>query len=614
MRVAVVVSFLLASASAAANPEASPGAAVYQRVCQACHEGQVPRAPHKSMLALLSGTSIVAALEHGLMSAQGATLTPNERVQVAEYLTGAAIGSSKGLHAPPACKGAARDFERASLPAPYGWGYDNARFVPANVAGMDAKSAARLELKWALGFPSAIRARSQPHIAYGAVYVGSQDGTVYALDLKTGCVRWTYQAAAEVRTAVVPMQPPVSVKGANRPRVYFGDVIGRMYSLDAFTGQLAWSVKLDDHPSASLTGAAAVHEGVLYAPVSSLEEMRVLDPHYECCTFRGSVVALDAWTGQRKWKSYTITAPLGSAGKTPRGTKVLAPSGAPVFNSPTVDAERGLLYIGTGDNYSSPADDRSDAVLAFRLSDGKLMWSRQLTAGDAWNLACAVEDQSSCPAERGPDWDLSASVLLMRKADGRDLIIAGQKSGVVYALDANRQGAIVWRTAVGRGGIQGGVHFGMAAHGNRIYVPISDMRDTSVSPSQPLDPKFPARPGLHALDLTGGQIIWSALAANRCSDPSCDPGISAAVTAVPGVIFAGHLDGRFRAYDSTSGAVLFEYNTHQDFKTVSGDLAQGGSISGAGPAVRDGYVVLNSGYGFAYHMPGHVLLVFAARP
>jgi polyvinyl alcohol dehydrogenase (cytochrome) len=566
------------------------------------------------MLSLLSGTSIVAALEHGLMSAQGAGLTPDERIQVAEYLTGAPIGSNNGQHAPPACTGSARSFDASSLPAPFGWGYDNARFVPTNIAGVDTKSASRLELKWALAFPSAIRARSQPHIAYGAVYVGSQDGTVYALDLKTGCARWMYRAAAEVRTAIVPMQPPASVNGADRPRVFFGDVIGRLYSLDAFTGKLAWSVKLDEHPSASLTGAAALHEGVLYAPVSSLEEMRSVDPQYECCTFRGSVVALDAWTGKQKWKSYTITTPLIAAGKTVRGTKILAPSGAPVFSSPTVDAGRGVLYIGTGDNYSSPADERSDAVLAFRLSDGKLLWSRQLTSGDAWNLACALQDQSSCPAQRGPDWDLSASILLRKTAAGRDLLIAGQKSGVVYALDPERAGAIEWQTRVGRGGIQGGVHFGMAVDADRIYVPISDMRDTSVAPSQPSDPKITARPGLHALDLASGRILWSALAANRCADPSCDPGISAAVTAAPGVIFAGHLDGMFRAYDSASGAVLFNYDTHKEFKTVSGDLAQGGSISGAGPAVRDGYVIVNSGYGFAYHMPGHVLLVFAAHP
>jgi polyvinyl alcohol dehydrogenase (cytochrome) len=279
-----------------------------------------------------------------------------------------------------------------------------------------------------------------------------------------------------------------------------------------------------------------------------------------------------------------------------------------------VDAARGVLYIGTGDNYSSPADDRSDAVLAFRLSDGKLLWSRQLTSGDAWNLACAVQDSSSCPAQRGPDWDLSASILLRKTAAGRDLLIAGQKSGVVYALDPDHAGAIEWQTRVGRGGIQGGVHFGMAADTNRIYVPISDMRDTSVSPSQPSDPKITPRPGLHALDLASGRALWTAIAANRCSDPSCDPGISAAVTAVPGVIFAGHLDGMFRAYDAASGAVLFDYDTHKEFRTVSGDLAQGGSMSGAGPAVRDGYVIVNSGYGFAYHMPGHVLLVFAARP
>lgn len=626
MRRALFAGCLLVALSAAqaaeqsvtpSDPESLPGAAVYKRVCQQCHEGQVPRAPHKSILVFLSGTSIVAALERGLMVAQGATLSAQERRQVAEYLTagrqiaeyltGAPPDDPRAAQAVPMCEGAASRFDRSSRPLHSGWGYDNSRFVSTQAAGLDAAKISRLQLKWAFEFPGATRGRSQPSIAYGAVYVGSQDGTVYALDLKSGCVRWKFAAGAEIRTAVVPMEAPRNAAAPKSPRVFFGDVIGRMYSLDAFTGKLAWSTKLDAHPSVTLTGTATLHDGTLFAPVSSLEEVAAADPTYECCTFRGSVVALDAWTGKQKWKSYTITAELKSTATTLRGTRFFGPSGATVFNSPTIDVKRGVLYVGSGDNYSTPADERSDAVVAFRLSDGKVMWHRQLVARDAWNAACMLEGKANCPHEDGQDLDIGASILLVPRPGGGDLLIAGPKNGVAYALDPDRPDALVWHTRLGRGGVQGGIHFGMAASRERIYVPISDM---TFPPDRP--PPEPARPGLFALDPASGRILWSALADDRCAGRNgCDPGISAAITAIPGAIFAGHLDGRFRAYDDRTGQVLFEYDTRQEFRTISGATARGGSFSGAGPTVRDGYLVINSGYGFAFHVPGNVLLAFA---
>ena len=597
--------------SIATDLEQWPGSAVFKQHCQMCHEGQVPKAPHKMFLQMLSGPTILTALSEGLMKGQAAALTPGERQQVAEYLSAAPLSAARDPSPAPSCRAKAAKFDMTKVPIKAGWGYNNTRFVPAASAGLNAASVARLKLKWAFAYPNALRARSQPHTAYGAVYVGSQDGVVYALDLKSGCVRWTFKASAEVRTAVVPYEA-AQATGARvqAPRVYFGDVLANLYSVDALTGTLRWRQKLDDHANATLTGTPTYLNGMLYAPVSSLEVTSAADPKYACCTFRGSVVALDAWSGERKWKSYTITEEPKPVAATSNGTRIIAPSGAPVWNSPMVDAKRGVLYVGTGENYSSPANDRSDALLAFRLTDGKLLWSNQRLAGDAWNVGCMMKGNPNCPRENGPDVDFGAGTILVTLPGGRDLVVAGQKNGFVYALDPDRNGALVWTARPGRGGTQGGVHFGMAAGEGRIYAPVSDMKDAH--DGRPID--GPTRAGLHALDPATGKILWSTLADDRCGERRfCDAGISAAITAIPGVVFAGHMDGRFRAYDSTSGKVLFEFDADRDIDTISGVRAHGGSFGGGGPAVRDGFVVVNSGYGLYFHMPGNVLLAFSAR-
>jgi polyvinyl alcohol dehydrogenase (cytochrome) len=591
----------------ASDPETWPGAKVYQGLCVNCHEGQVPKAPHKMFLQMMTADVILAALTDGLMREQGATLTPDKRREVSEYLAGAPLGASVPKQAPPQCAAKAREFDTAQLPVAIGWGHDNARFIPGSTAGLSPAEVSHLTLRWAFEFPGAIRARSQPAIAYGSVYVGSQDGTVYALDLHTGCVRWTYRSSAEVRTAMV-LEPKPQDRGATR--LFFGDVIARVYAVDALTGKLLWSTKVDDHPNATITGTPALANGVLYVPVSSLEVTTAADAKYECCKFRGAVVALDAATGAVHWKAHTISEEPRPVRTTSLGTRVFAPSGAPVWNSPTIDSRRGVLYVGSGENYSSPANDRSDAVLAFRLADGELQWSQQMLAGDAWNVACMMQNNPNCPAENGPDVDVAAGTILHELPDGKQVLLVGQKNGFVYGLDPDAGGKILWKTRVGRGGIQGGVHFGMAMADQRLLVPISDIANGHDGRTY----SMPPRPGLYALDPTNGNVLWSSAAADHCQGrPFCDPGISAPVTATPGVVFAGHMDGVLRAYDSATGKVIWAYDSTGEVRTVSGATAHGGSFGGAGVAVRDGYVVVNSGYGLYFHMPGNVLLVFAAR-
>jgi polyvinyl alcohol dehydrogenase (cytochrome) len=222
----------------------------------------------------------------------------------------------------------------------------------------------------------------------GAVFVGSQDGTVYAFDLETGCVRWTFAARAEVRTGIT-----LGKRGPDEiPTAYFGDIIANLYAIDAETGELIWQTSADDHHSATLTGTPAFAEGKLYVPVSSLEVVTAADPEYACCTFRGHVLAVDSNDGSVIWDSYSIPNPPISVAKTRAGTRVFAPSGAPVWTSPTVDVARNLLIFGTGENYSSPADLNSDAVIAVRLDTGERLWSRQTFPDDAWNVACMMID------------------------------------------------------------------------------------------------------------------------------------------------------------------------------------------------------------------------------
>ena len=559
---------------------------------------------------MMPGDMIFAALDAGVMRNQAASLTAAQKQQVAAYLG----GDKPALAAQaPKCSGRAAMFDTRLAPSASGWGItaDNHRYIDAQTAGLQAADLPKLELKWAFAFPNAQRARSQPAIAYGAVYVGSQDGTVYALDADTGCVRWTFRASAEVRTAIVVEAPEVARARNGTPRVFFGDLLARVYAVDAFSGALVWQHKADDHPNATITAAPALHAGTLYVPVSSLEVTSAADPAYECCTFRGSVLAMDAATGAQRWKTYTLDQPPAPVGKTTGGTRILGPSGAPVWNTPAIDAKRGLLYIGTGENYSSPANDRSDAQLAMRLSDGALAWHAQRTKGDAWNVACMLAGNPNCPAEDGPDVDFGAANILLDRGESGSMLLAGQKSGDVYGIDADRQGAVLWRTKVGRGGIQGGIHFGMATDGVRLFVPISDMKDEHGG--QVISE--PSRAGLYALDPLNGKVLWSAPATDQCAGREmCDHGISAAITAIPNAVLAGHMDGHLRAYDSASGRILWDVDTTQEWKTVSGATARGGSFGGgAGPMVVGGKVFAVSGYGMYFHMPGNVLLVFARK-
>ena len=587
--------------------QARAGEVLYATHCAACHEGGMPRAPHRDWLAKMAPDAVLDAMNRGTMQQEAAHLGVAQRQAVTEFLTGVSLADYERPPGPTACTGDALLFDLTQAPVRAGWGYGTARFVPPQAAGLSKRRISRLQLKWAYAFPGAVRARSLPVVAMGAVFVGSQNGTVHAFDLASGCARWHTRVSAEVRTAIV-VEPWVDgEQPAVAPRAFFGDLMGRVYALNALTGEIFWQQRVDDHPNATITGTPVFHDGTLFVPVSSLEVITASDAAYPCCTFRGSVVAMDAVDGRIRWRHYTIEQPAAERGTTSIGTPRFGPSGAAVWNSPAVDAKRGLIYFGSSENYSSPADGNSDAIFAVDMETGGRRWRRQLLAGDAWNGGCyfGAATHPNCPPERGGDLDVSASPVLV-EAGGRELLIAAQKSGMVFGLDPDN-GRRVWERQVGRGGVQGGIHFGVAVLGTRIFVPIVDIPQDSEG--RVIDE--PGVPGLHAVDAATGSVLWSSLDEDSCGGRKyCNPGISAAVTAIEGAVFAGHLDGMLRAYDSETGAVLWARDTSRPVEAVNG-TATGGSIGGPGPAVARGHVIVNSGYDFGEHMTGNALHVYS---
>ena len=594
-------------------PAPHPGESVYLDNCASCHDKAVYKTPSRLFISMMGARNVLSAMNGGLMAEQAAALDDVNRKAIAEFLTGQNPDDVPPDVNPPLCD-SQHAFDAGKPPVSLGWGVDhaNSRLQPADSAGISKEQVAALEVKWSFAYPNAIKARSQPVVGGGAVYFGGPDGTVRALDAKTGCLRWSYRATAEVRTAPV-ISSWSAADDDPQPTLYFADLLARVYALNARTGELRWMTKVDDHPDATVTGAVALAGDRLYVPVSSLEVVSAGNPQYECCTFRGSVVAVDVATGDMTWKSHTIEKEPAASGVTVAGTRTLGPSGAPVWNSPTIDLLRNRLYVGTGENYSTPADGNSDAVIAFDLDSGEKLWVSQQTVNDAWNIAClieGVEDHSNCPEENGPDYDFGASVILVSLED-RDVIIGGQKSGNVMGIDPGT-GATLWSSKLGRGGVQGGIHFGMASDGRRVYVPINDMYYVVDDLLYAADDQ--PRPGLYAVNAENGETDWFVPAPGACGDlQNCDPGISQAIAAIPGAVVAGYLDGHLRIHAADTGELLWDLDSVQDFETVSGEVARGGSFSGGGAAIADGMIYINSGYGMYNHMPGNVLLAIGVK-
>jgi polyvinyl alcohol dehydrogenase (cytochrome) len=594
MKHSLVAAGLFAGLALSAAAQAPNGAALFARECASCHDGAAgSRAPGPDLLRHRSPEAILTALTAGGMRPQGARLSGIERRAVAEYLSGRSLGGDVTGAAIGRCAAAPPLSDPAASPAWQGWSptLTNTRFQSTKQAGLTAEQVPRLSLKWAFGFPDATSAWSQPTVASGRLFVGSQNGSVYSLDAKTGCIYWVFSARSGVRTAVTfgPRQ------GSAGYAVYFGDTGANVYALDAATGRELWSRRLDGHLQARITGSPTLFQDRLYVPVSSIEETAAAQPGYECCTFRGSLNALDANTGAVLWRTFTVPEPQ-AVGKNAAGTTLWGPSGVGIWSAPTIDVKRSAVYATTGNSYSAPMQPTGDAIVAFDLKTGTITWIKQLTAQDVFGCRAGT---ANCGEKPGPDADLGTPAMLTTLPDGRDVIVVGQKSGMAYAIDPDKDGAMLWQYHAGEGSLWGGIQWGAAVDGDRAYFPVSDIRT-------------PKPGGLHAVGLTTGERAWYVPPLPlRCGGGTgCSAALISAPTLIPGVLFSGSNDGALRAHSTRDGSIIWEFDTNREFETLNTVRARGGAIQGPGPTVVGGMLYLNSGYGDHAGRPGNVLLAF----
>jgi polyvinyl alcohol dehydrogenase (cytochrome) len=599
-------------AQAPARPPAPQGSAgtesgfaVFQQRCMGCHGNpNVERAPSPAAIREMSPEKIYEALTTGAMKGQGASLTEDQRRMTATFLSGRPLGSiaeGDAKDMPNRCASNPSLADPSAGPAWNGWGVDvtNSRFQSAQSAGLTAGQVPNLKLKWAFAFPNGLSAFGQPSVVSGRVFVGTDIGYIYSLDAKTGCVYWSYQTKGSVRNAM--SVGPVKGNGAARYGVFFGDAHANVYGIDAQDGHLLWTTKVDDHFVARITAAPTYYNGRVYVPVSSSEEFTAATLDYPCCTSRGSVVALDANTGARIWKTYVVDESKPTR-KNSHGVQLYAPAGGSVWNSPTIDTQRSAIYFGTGDAETEPAPKTTDAIMALDLNTGKMLWVYQAQANDAFLGGCnGANKTENCPSQNGPDLDIGNSPILRTLGNGKRVLVAATKDGNVIALDPDNKGAVLWKTnvvpsdpnATGQNAFLarlGGIVWGGASDGQYLYYGLS-------------------RGGMVAVQLATGERVWYTALAK----PGTRVNNSAATSLIPGAAFVGGSDGRLHALSTTDGKILWEYETARDFETVDRVPGKGGAISSIGPTVAGGMLFVGSGYAVTGSNSGNVLLAFGLQ-
>jgi polyvinyl alcohol dehydrogenase (cytochrome) len=593
--VGLLLCALSASATSAPQAPAPPSPRqLFDQACLTCHgNAAVPRAADPSVLRRMTPERVYEVLTEGVMRVQAQDLDDAAKRAISEYLgdrkLGAGqVGDAKAM--PNRCEAGRPMSGPASTASWNGWGVDpaNTRFQPAQGAGLSSAQLPRLRLKWAFGFPGASAVYGQPTVVSGRVFVGADTGYVYSLDQIRGCVHWSFQAQAGVRSAVTV--GPVGTSA--RLAAYFGDMKGHVYAVDANTGEQIWKVSVEEHALTRLTAAPVLYRNRLFVSVGSFEEGAATSARYPCCTFRGSVVALSTDTGRQIWKTFTIADPPKPTRMSAAGTQQFGPSGGGVWSSPTIDAQRNALYVGTGNAYSRPVAPTTDAIMAFDLDTGKVIWVAQALSDDVWIPGCpAGSSAGNCPEKIGPDYDFGASPILARLPNGRRLLVSVQKSGQIWAHDPDRNGAVVWKTthAGTPPTAEGEMVWGAAVDGRNVYVGLTSG-------------------GVAAHELGTGRQVWVT---RLVPEPGRRAGTSGAVSAIPGLVLSGGWDGVLRAFSADGGKVVWEYDTMRAVETVNRVPAQGGSMGAPGPTIAGGMVFVGSGYiGVRSGTPGNVLLAF----
>jgi polyvinyl alcohol dehydrogenase (cytochrome) len=606
---AIAVTIACCSAASAQEPD---GPALFKEHCATCHvsaagaaagaAAEAGRIPSLETLRAKTQEEVLRALESGPMVIYGNRITEAERRAIAAYLT-PKTGDSAVLARANMCVKSEPLTESGLHSAENwnGWGVNalNTRYQAGTP--IRAENVSGLKLKWAFGIPDASTAYGQPTVIGGRLFVGSGDGRVYAIDARSGCTIWTYLAETTVRSAVTV----ANVGG--RMLAFFGDGEATLYAVDARDGKLAWKMKADPHPMGRITAAPVYFRGRIYVGTAGNEELSGGDASYPCCTFRGSVVAVDAATGKLIWRGYAITEEPHEA-KPGESHAKFTPAGAAIWDAVTIDEKLGRLYVGTGDAYVDPAADGTDAIVAFDLASGKRLWVQQKTPNDVFNFGCLDPRHLNCGPHPGPDVDFGSSPILVDLGGGKRVLLCGQKTGVMYGLDPDDGGKELWQARIGKGSGLGGIEWGSATDGKYVFAANSDISTLTATPGAP-----PAEPGgLAAIDIRTGKLIWKTMPPKTdCAGKAgCSGGQLAAVTAANDVVFSGAMDGHLRAYAAADGKILWDYDTAPEVKTVNGVEAHGGSMSGSGAAVAGRMVYVTSGFTVTAGMSGNVLLAF----
>lgn len=587
------------AAPAAGNAE---GARLYKERCADCHDNPTDRIPPKLYLSIIkTPEQVMQAISTGIMKGNAAGLTPDQLRAIVVHVTGRPPGLVKDPDpAANLCRGTPRLLKLDGAQW-NGWGRDagNTRFQPD--PGIKPSEVGRLKLKWAFAYPGAA-VDAQPVLLGDRMFVTSRQGRVFSLDAATGCTWWSFDPGAQVRSTI-----SIGALPSGGHAAYFVTENGFVHGLDADSGKPLWNLRAEDHPVVRQTGALVLHDNTLYVPFASLEEVSNRDPKYPCCNFRGSVAAIDGPTGKLLWKSYTIPEEPKPIGPNAAGTMLMGPAGAAIFSPVTIDARRGQLYAGTGNSYTQVSHPNANALVAMDLKTGAIRWASQILSDDN---VCPFKDRSLCKAS-GPDLDF-ASPAILTKVKGKDVLIAGTKGGIVFAFDPDDKGRVLWQIKVGPASSVGGP-WGMATDGTRAFIGTADAKTGQLE--EPI--------GITAIDMATGKIAWHAESPDpKCpapppgdmnaqfGAPSCTRSTPGAVTAIPGVMFAGGLDGHLRAYAAKDGTVLWDFDTARSFPAVNGGEARGGSISYGAQIVANGLVMLNSGAA-GLHQQGNALLVFS---
>jgi polyvinyl alcohol dehydrogenase (cytochrome) len=487
----------------------------------------------------------------------------------------------------------------------YAHGLDNNRHKASPI---DSSNVANLSVAYVHAEPGVKERRGTPAVTKAVIYAASGEYVV-ALNRNTGCTYWRYHVpgSTSLKPNTVRSGSVYLIRENPRlPLVLAGDFNGVMHALNARTGEKVWSRQLINDSIYTLTGSFQYHNGTLYVPISSTESFQTLLQLNICCTSHGMLVALDPYTGTERWVFHT-----GAKATYNASTGQMAPSGMSIWGTPAIDRKRNLVIVGTGQAFSQPASEHSDAVIAIDASTGKKVWSYQGEAGDAWNVGCQTKWPLSlkCPKVPGEDHDFGGAPIMMTTlANGRDVVIAGQKSGVVHAIDPDN-GQAIWRSRVSAGANDGGVHWALSTDGQRVYAGTTDLNvaksvrlslygtlaaTQSLSKDNYLVPN--ARPGVYALDLQTGTLLWSRQFTHEYQGATYPSTFSAGLTVTNDVLFAGAMDGMLYALRTTDGATLWAFNSAGQVTDVDGQVAQGGSIDSVGAVVAGGDVLLNSGY------------------